>query len=195
MTTKIALMGAGGKMGRRITQKIRDLPEYEVFYMEVNPQMVAKLAGEGIPITPQDEALKQAEVVILAVPDALIGKITAAIVPQLNSGTMVIALDPAAAYADVLAAREDITYFITHPCHPPVFSDEIDPVAQRDWFGGIAKQHIVCALHQGPERDYARGEALARAMYAPVMNSHRVTAEQMAILEPALVETRPSQSH
>ena len=40
---------------------------------------------------------------------------------------------------------------------------------------------------QGPEEDYARGEAIARAMYAPVMRSHRVTVEQMAILEPALV--------
>ena len=32
-------------------------------------------------------------------------------------------------------------------------------------------------------------EEVARAIYAPVMRAHRVTVEQMAILEPALSET------
>jgi hypothetical protein len=59
-----------------------------------------------------------------------------------------------------------------------------------DFFGAIkAKQHIVCALMQGPEKDYVRGEAICRQMFAPVMNAYRVTVEQMAILEPALSET------
>jgi hypothetical protein len=62
--------------------------------------------------------------------------------------------------------------------------------AKRDFFGGIAaKQHIVCALMQGPESDYAKGEEIARMIWAPVMRSHRVTTEQMAILEPGLSET------
>ena len=42
---------------------------------------------------------------------------------------------------------------------------------------------------QGPEADYARGEELARAIWAPVMRSHRVSVDQMAILEPGLSET------
>jgi hypothetical protein len=58
-----------------------------------------------------------------------------------------------------------------------------------DCFGGVAKQHVVAALLQGPEEDFARGEAVVRHMFAPVMNVHRVTVEQMAILEPALAET------
>ena len=103
---------------------------------------------------------------------------------------MIIGLDPAAGYAGVLPKREDISYFITHPCHPPVFNDETEPEARQDWFGGAkAKQNIVCALHQGPEEDYAKGEAIARAIFAPVMRAHRLTTEQMAILEPGLVET------
>jgi hypothetical protein len=90
----------------------------------------------------------------------------------------------------VLPARPDISYFVTHPCHPPVFNDETDPEARRDFFGGVrAKQNIVCALMQGPEADYARGEAIARRMFAPVMRAHRITVEQMAMLEPALSET------
>jgi hypothetical protein len=86
--------------------------------------------------------------------------------------------------------RPDLTYFVAHPCHPPIFNDEIEPAAKADFFGGIAaKQHIVCALMQGPEAAYALGETIARQIYAPVMRAHRVTVEQMAILEPVLSET------
>ena len=103
---------------------------------------------------------------------------------------MLIGLDPAAQYAEVIPLRNELTYFVTHPCHPPVFHDEVTPEARGDWFGGIyAKHHIVCALHNGPEEDYAKGEAIARDIFAPVMNAYRVTVEQMAILEPALAET------
>lgn len=42
---------------------------------------------------------------------------------------------------------------------------------------------------QGPEAHYALGETLARQFYGPVTRSHRVTVEQMAILEPAMAET------
>lgn len=190
MTTKIALMGAGGKMGCRITDNMKDMPEYEIAYVEVGEQGIANLAQRGVTPTPQAEALKQAEVVILALPDVLIGKITREIVPELNPGTMIIGLDPAAAYAEVMPIRDDLTYFVSHPCHPPLFNDEVTEEARTDWFGGVhAKQHIVCALHRGPESDYERGEAIAKAMYAPVLNAFRVTVEQMAILEPALVET------
>jgi hypothetical protein len=103
---------------------------------------------------------------------------------------MVICLDPAAPFGDQLPQRADITYFVTHPCHPPVVNDETEPDAKNDFFGGIrAKQHIVCALMQGPESDYVVGEQICREMFAPVMRSHRVTVEQMAMLEPALSET------
>ena len=40
---------------------------------------------------------------------------------------------------------------------------EEDPEARADFFGGIkARMPMVCALMQGPEEDYARGEQLAR---------------------------------
>jgi len=71
-----------------------------------------------------------------------------------------------------------------------MFGDETDPEAQQDFFGGYkAKQAIVCSLHQGSEEDYAKGEAIARVIYAPILRVHRISTEQMAILEPALVET------
>ncbi len=187
---KVALLGAGGKMGCRITDNIKDMPEYEVRYVEVSEPGRQNLAQRGLLVTAQDDALRDADAVILALPDRLIGRLSRDIVPALKPGAMVVSLDPAAAHAGVIPLREDVTYFVTHPCHPPLFNDETEPEAMTDWFGGItAKQHIVCALHRGPEEHYVLGEQLARAMYAPVMNAYRVTVEQMAILEPALAET------
>jgi hypothetical protein len=187
---KIALMGAGGKMGCRLTDNLMKLPEYQIAYVEVSELGLANLAKRGLTPTPQAEALQDAEVVILALPDRLIGKITHEIVPTLKPGTMVMGLDPAAAYAEVMPIRDDLTYFVTHPCHPPLYNDEVTEAGRTDWFGGVvAKHHIVCALHHGPEADYAKGEKIARDMYAPVLNAYRITVAQMAILEPALTET------
>jgi hypothetical protein len=116
-------------------------------------------------------------------------KIAQEIVPRLKPGTLVIMLDPAVAHADGLPPRPDISYFVTHPCHPSLF-EHFETAAERDdFFGGIhARQAIVCALMQGPEAHYALGEELARQFYGPVTRSHRITVEQMAILEPTMAE-------
>ena len=185
----IALMGAGGKIGCRIADRLKHTA-YRVHYVEVGEAGQENLRRRGLETTAQDEALRQADFVILAVPDRLIERISAEISPALRSGAMVVCLDPAAPCAGKVKMRQDVRYLVTHPCHPPVFSDETDPEAQRDFYGGVkAKQNVVCALLQGTEDDYARGEAVVCQMFAPVMKVHRVTVQQMAILEPALVET------
>lgn len=187
---QVTLLGAGGKMGCRITDNLKKHPDYRMDYVEISEAGTANLAKRGLTATPQETALSRAEAVILALPDRLIGKIASEIVPWLKPGTMVIGLDPAASYAGVIPIREDLVYFVTHPCHPPMFNDEVTPEARTDWFGGVhARHHIVCALHHGPEKSYALGERISRDMFAPVMKSFRITVEQMAILEPALVET------
>jgi len=190
MTIKIALMGAGGKMGCRLTDNMKDLPDYDMAYVEVSEMGIANLAQRGLSVTPQDEALANANAIILALPDRIIGKVTQQIIPLLDAGTMVISLDPAAAYAEVIPMRDDLSYYVSHPCHPPLYNDELTEDARKDWFGGVkAKHHIVSALHQGPESDWDKGDKIARDMYKPVMNNYRITVEQMAILEPALAET------
>jgi hypothetical protein len=187
--TAIAIMGAGGKMGLRLSRNLMG-HGHDMRYVEVSEAGRARMQELGTSPSPQEVALKGAEVVILAVPDTLIGKISHAIAPLLASGTMVIALDPAAPFAGDLPKRDDLSYFVSHPCHPPIINDETEMAAKKDFFGGIAaKQAIVCALMQGPEAHYAMGEAVARQMYAPILRAHRVTVEQMAILEPALSET------
>jgi hypothetical protein len=187
--TAIALFGAGGKMGCRITDNLKD-SQYLISYVEISPAGIENLRRRGLSPTPQDEALADADVAILALPDNLIERISAQIIPQLKSGALVICLDPAAPLAGKVAHRDDLAYFVTHPCHPSVFSYDVTPEQRRDFFGGVkSPQAIVNALMRGAEADYARGEEIARLMYGPVTRSHRVTVEQMAILEPALSET------
>ena len=188
--TAIALLGAGGKMGYRLASNLKK-SRFEVRHVEVAPAGRDRLkSGLGIDCVSPDAALAGAEVVVLAVPDTHIGAVADGINSSLKPGTMVVALDAAAPFAGHLPARDDLIYFVTHPCHPPIFNDETDMTAKSDHFGGIAaKQHIVNALMQGPESAYALAEEIARIIWAPVMRSHRVTVEQMALLEPGLSET------
>ncbi|MEO8128554.1 MAG: phosphogluconate dehydrogenase C-terminal domain-containing protein [Bryobacteraceae bacterium] len=187
--TTIALLGAGGKMGLRITDNLRKT-NYAVRYVEVSDRGKAGLAERGITAMSAEEALSESNAVILALPDNRIGQVTASLNPHFRPGTMLIALDIAAPLAGDLPSRDDLVYFVTHPCHPSVFGRETEKAAQDDFFGGIsALQNIVCSLVQGPEENYAIGESIGRAIYAPVGVSHRCTAEQMAILEPVLSET------
>jgi D-apionate oxidoisomerase len=187
---KVALFGAGGKMGMRLGANLKQ-SNYTIAPVEVSDAGKVRLQTElGFTAVSVDDALKGADIVVLAVPDSAIGKVASGIIDKLERGTIVVILDAAAPYAGHLPKRDDITYFITHPCHPPIFNDETDVKAKLDRFGGVAaKQAIVCCLMQGPEADYAKGEALAKVIWAPVMRSHRLTVEQIALLEPGLAET------
>lgn len=188
--TTVALIGAGGKMGFRLAGKLKDSC-FDLRCAEVGDAGRTRLKEElGLDTTDTASAIDGAQVVILAVPDTAIGAVSNAIEKDLKPGTMLVILDAAAPFAGHLPARDDLTIFVTHPCHPPIFNDETDPAAKRDFFGGVAaKQHIVSALMQGPEEHYALGEEIARIIWAPVMRSHRITVEQMAMLEPGLSET------
>lgn len=188
--TTISLLGAGGKMGCRIIDHLKDNPAYRLLCVEISEAGLKNLAQRGVRASPMPEALPEADVVILALPDRVLGRIAREAVPQLKPGTLVITLDPAAAHAGEFPPRPDISYFVTHPCHPSVFDCEEDAEARADFFGGTkARMPIVCALMQGPEEHYALGEKLAREFFAPVTRAHRITVEQMAMLEPAMAET------
>lgn len=188
--TKVTLFGAGGKMGCRIVDHLKKHPDYTLCCIETAELGLANLTARGCSAVPVEEAVPDADVVILALPDRLLGRVAHEVVPQLKSGGMIVTLDPAAAHADELPGRPDISIFVTHPCHPDVFDHFGTELERSDFFGGThARQAIVCALMRGPEAHYAVGEKLARAIYAPVTRAHRITVEQMAILEPAMAET------
>ncbi|MBV7396921.1 phosphogluconate dehydrogenase C-terminal domain-containing protein [Mameliella sediminis] len=187
---KIALIGAGGKMGVRLSLNLAK-SDYDVAHVEVSEAGRARLKeAVGVDCVDQARALDGAQAVILAVPDTLIGKVASGLIGDLAPGTVVVILDAAAPAAGHLPDRADISYFVTHPCHPPIFNDETEEAARRDYFGGIAaRQSIVSALMQGPEEHFALGEDIAKTIYQPILRSHRVTVEQMALLEPGLSET------
>lgn len=188
--TKISLIGAGGKMGCRLTDNFKKCTQYALDYMEVSPQGIENLRQRDVSVSLQKKAVPDADVVILAVPDTAIKEISEEIVPLMKSGALVMTLDPAAPLDGVIYHRNDLGYVIAHPCHPSVFNWEPTEQAFRDFYGGIsAKQSIVVALMHGTEDHYQLGEKIAQDMYQPIKDTHRITLEQMAILEPAMVET------
>ena len=188
--TKLALFGAGGKMGVRSARNL-SRTDFEVAHVEVSAAGRARLKDAvGVDCASADDALKGADVVVLAVPDTFIKAVAAGIIDRVEPGAMVICLDAAGPFAGHLPKRADVTYFVTHPCHPPIYNDEATYEGRHDYFGGVAAQQgIVNALMQGPETHYALGEKVGRALYAPVARSHRVSVDQMALLEPGLSET------
>lgn len=187
--TTITLVGAGGKMGCRLTDNFLRT-RYRLHYLEVSPKGLENLHQRGVATSDAETAIPESDVVILAVPDVAIGAVARDVVPRMKPGALLMTLDPAAPLDNQLPRREDIGCVIAHPCHPGVFNWEPTETAFRDFYGGIsAKQGIVVALMWGGEGYYDLGLEVATAMYAPVSRAHRVTLEQMAMLEPALVET------
>lgn len=189
--TKVALLGAGGKMGVRLAQNLKPT-RFDIDHIEVSDIGRQRLRDEvGVEaVTDGDNAISDADVVLMAVPDRLIGKIAHQFVDKLKPGAAVIVLDAAAPYAGEMPQRDDVTYFCAHPCHPHILEAHDSIAAQQDYFGGIAApQGIVCALIQGPEEHYALCEEVAKIIYAPVSRAHRCTLENIAVLEPALSET------
>ncbi|MFN7053391.1 MAG: NAD(P)-binding domain-containing protein, partial [Gemmobacter sp.] len=111
--TTIALFGAGGKMGVRLSKNLANT-DFTVRHVEVSEAGRARLKAEvGVDCLPAEEAVQGADVVVLAVPDTAIGKVAAGVVPLVAPGTMVVCLDAAAPFAGHLPQRDDITYFVT----------------------------------------------------------------------------------
>ena len=174
--TSIALFGAGGGMGRFLTGRLMD-HEYDLRCVEISKAGLKALQELGVTVTPQDEALTDVDVVIFALPDAVVGRVSHAVVPEIPIGAMVFSLDVSAALAGVLCVRDDLAYFFAHPCHHNILRPQ------------EAAQHLTCALMQGPESAYALGEKIACDIHGPISRTHRLTMEQMGLLEPALAET------
>ena len=166
--TRIALLSEAGKMGTRISRSLADEPEYEVLCVEGNAEGEQRLQARGDRAWAFAAAIRQADVVIMAVPDRIFGTVAAQAVPPMQPGAMLVCLDPAGPHAGLIPTRQDITIFVCHPANPSVFNEETDMAARFDFFGsGKARQPIVCALMQGPEEDYAKGSSWPRRCGSP----------------------------
>ena len=185
----VAVIGAGGKMGMRVSANL-EKAAYDIRFVEAGEAGRQRVEEAGRTIKPLEEALCGAQVVIMAVPDRALGDISQSLLPQLDRGTIVLTLDPAAAYAGLLAERDDIYYGVAHPCHPSIFYPRTSQAEWADTFGGIAcPMDVVGAFEydDGDERDVL--EQVIRDMYSPVIKVHWVTVKQLAQLEPTLAET------
>ncbi|MFI1412238.1 phosphogluconate dehydrogenase C-terminal domain-containing protein [Streptomyces sp. NPDC020707] len=185
----VAVIGAAGKMGQRVSDNLVE-SDFRVLFSEASPKGQELIRDLGRELTESADAVAEADVVILAVPDVVLGQVSEELVPLMRPGTVVLTLDPAAAYAGLLFEREDIHYACAHPCHPSVFLERTTKEEWQDTFGGIAApQEVVAAYEGGDEAKQELADSVIRVMYAPVVDVHWVTVKQLAVLEPTLVET------
>ena len=186
---RVAVIGAGGKMGTRTSRNLaRNAEKYELYCVETAPKGIESVEARGLKVWPVEEALAKAEVVIFAVPDTLIKKLSAIYVPMLTAGTGFLILDPAAAVAKELSLRDDCTFGVAHPCHPSFLKDQDTPEARADRFGGEGgHQDIVMSKIQGDDAVFAKMKETAKDMYR-ADEAYVMTSEQIAFLEPTLVE-------
>lgn len=184
----VVILGAGGKMGARAAARLRASQDYLAVLCESDPAKRKALQDAGHRVEETDVAVRRSDFVIVAVPDAVIGRVCRQIVPGMKTGACLIMLDAAAAYIGEIPERDDITQMIVHPCHPPFFTEQPTPEARQDYFGGVAAQDILSALVSGEESMFASGVELAKIIYAPVRQAYRVTVDQFALLEPAMAE-------
>jgi hypothetical protein len=186
---RVTIVGAAGKMGTRLTNNLLKHPEIDLRLCEKGRGGADRLRERGLEAAEPSKALGSSDFTILAVPDAAMRAVSAELVPLVRPGSCVIMLDPAAAAAGEVTLRDDLTFVVCHPCHPPLFGEQESPEARKDFFGGVvAWQDIVIALVRGEEAVFAQAEDLCKLAFAPVVKSHRITVEQMAILEPAMAE-------
>jgi len=186
---RIAVIGAGGKMGMRVSDNLIKT-DHTVAYVENSPAGRERTHDAGRELTDAADAVADADIVVFAVPDLALQSVTADLVPQMKSGAIALTLDPAAAYAGLLTDRADVIRAVAHPCHPSIFLQRTTPEEYADTFGGIAApQDAIAAIESDDPAKKAILEATVRAIYAPVIDVHFVTIKQLAQLEPTLVET------
>ena len=185
----IAVIGAGGKMGMRISNNLART-SHRVRYVENSVAGQRRTVEAGRELTVARDAVIEADVVVFAVPDLALRSVTAELVPQMKPGSIALTLDPAAAYAGLLTGRPDVVCAVAHPCHPSIFLQRTTPEEYADTFGGIAApQDAIAAIESDDPAKKAALESTVRAIYAPVIDVHYVTVKQLAQLEPTLVET------
>lgn len=186
----VSVIGAGGKMGTRVTNNLTKHPDtVELYFCENSEAGIKGIQERGFGVTAAEAAVPKSEIIVLAVPDKIIQQVSVGIVEMMTPNSTLIILDPAAAVAKELALRDDCTFVVTHPCHPSYFLDQDTFDARNDYFGGVAgKQDIVLAKIQGSDENFAKARAICEMMFAPVENSYVMGVRDIAFLEPTLVE-------
>ena len=142
------MIGAGGKMGMRVSNNLQRTG-HTVYYSENSPagqERNAARVGRSPTPTPPSRAPTSRSSPCRTDPGRGLRRRRA----KVPSGSIILTLDPAAAYAGLLAERDDIYFAVAHPCHPSVFFERTTKEQWADTFGGIAApQEVVAALETG----------------------------------------------
>ena len=115
---KVAVIGAGGKMGVRTSTNLTKISNYDLYLVENSDKGLQSIKNRGFTPYKTEDIVPKVEVVVLAVPDTLINVVSKDIVKLMSPGAGLLILDPAAAVAKELALRDDCTFGVVHPCHP-----------------------------------------------------------------------------
>jgi len=185
----VTIVGAAGKIGHRIVQNLSKKEEnYNLLFCEKGEVGIANLQKMSFKNSDSKKVIPRSDFIIIAVPDEKIREVSDFLAPLMKKDTTMIILDAAAPYLGEVNIVGDCNYIVTHPCHPPLFGEQDNIEAYKDHWGGMAKQDIVIALFHGKEDSLQLAEQVCKDMFAPVVKSHRVTVEQLALLEPAMAE-------
>jgi len=84
----VALLGAAGKMGTRISSNLAKTTTYEVLCVEATGAGEERLRAHGFVPIPLWDAVPRADIVVMAIPDVLISSMTRTVVPQMKNGTL-----------------------------------------------------------------------------------------------------------
>ena len=107
----VSVIGAGGKMGTRVTNNLARRPEeIELLFCENSEAGIASIKARGFATVAAESAVPRSDVIVLAVPDVAIKTVSVGIVKMMRPGATLIILDPAAAVAKELALRDDCTF-------------------------------------------------------------------------------------
>lgn len=175
-------------MGFCVTRRLFD-SGYDLRAIKIGDVGPARLAEVGISAVDATKGLNGAEVVVAALPENIIGKVVVETASQLAPGTMLLILDAAAPYADMLPKnRPDLTYLVAIPSTRRSTTTRRTGTPAATITAVVSRQAIVCALMQLPEEHYALGAEICEAMWSPVTKTRRATVEEPAILEPGLSE-------
>jgi hypothetical protein len=187
---KVSVIGAGGKMGTRTSNNLKNAEqEIELWLCETSQKGIESVEARGLSVSLAEDVVPKSDIVVLAVPDTLIQKVSEDIVKMMAPGSALIILDPAAAVAHELTLRDDCTFAIAHPCHPSYFLDQDTYEARHDYFGGMgAKQDIVVGMIQGTDKRFSQCRRVSELMFSPVETSFVMGIRDIAFLEPTLVE-------
>ena len=186
----VSVIGAGGKMGTRVSNNLAKHPDsIDLRFCENSQAGIAAIQARGFSVVSAESAVPESDIVVLAVPDVIIKKVSVGVVALMRPGATLIILDPAAAVARELALRDDCTFVVTHPCHPSYFVNQESDEARADAFGGIAAtQDLVMAKIQGDDANFPNAKTVSEQMFAPVTNCFVMGIRDIAFLEPTLVE-------